>query len=223
MNATAFKIDLHTHSYGSPDGGLAVANYRYFLENHLLDFIAITDHGGVETAQQIQAELADLGERIIVGQEIQTTDGELIGLYLQKTIPAGLTPAQAVRQIKSQKGLVYVPHPFETVRSGISEAGLQAILHDVDIIEVYNGRAVFQSKSKLACATATRAGLARAASSDAHGRFGWGYMYSHVSTKPTRGNLVRQLQNAEYATRKVGMGVLYPKLNRLRKKFGGAK
>lgn len=186
------------------------------LESGKLDCVAITDHGNIDVAQKILANLDGLSDRIIVGEEIKTTDGEIVGLYLSKTIPEGLTPAETVAAILEQNGLVYVPHPFETVRSGISEKGLAAIIADVDIIEVCNGRAIFQNRENEAKQWAKRYKIASAASSDAHGRYGWGRTYSTVEKLPTRGSLVDLMRTASFSTKKVKlMGLAYPKLNRL--------
>lgn len=212
----SFKVDLHSHSIYSPDGGLKLSHYKYFLDNNLLDYIAVTDHGDIAGALEIQKQL---GDRIIVGEEIMTLEGEIVGLYLQEKIDNNLSATETVQRIKAQGGLVYIPHPFETVRSGISEATLGSIIADVDIIESVNGRAVLQNKSKLATEWAKNSGKAMAASSDAHGRFGWGYTYSQIHKKPTKENLVGLLGGAEYATKTVGAGILYPKLNRLKKKL----
>lgn len=213
----SLRLDLHTHSYGSPDGGLSTADYRQMLESGKLDCIAITDHGNIDVAQKILADLDGLSDRIIVGEEIKTTDGEIIGLYLSETIPEGLTPAETVAAIREQNGLVYVPHPFETVRSGISEKGLTAIIADVDIIEICNGRAIFQDRGKEAKQWAKQYKIASAASSDAHGRRGWGRTYSVLHVVPTRENLTQLLSTATYGFKKVGLGVLYPKLNRVKR------
>lgn len=179
--------------------------------------MAITDHGSIDFALDARKEF---GEQIIVGQEIMTNQGEIIGLYLHKPIKDGQEIMTAIRHIKEQGGLVYVPHPFENVRKGITEATLGSIISQVDIIEAANGRAMFQNKRKLASEWATTSGTAMAASSDAHGRFGWGYTYSSVLHKPTKATLVTLLADAAYATGNVGIGVVYPKLNRLKKKVG---
>ncbi len=219
----AYKVDLHTHSYGSPDGGLRLHDYHYFLENNLLDYIAITDHNTIETALKIQEQLGELGKRIIIGEEVMTTRGELIGLFLTSAVPKGLTPLEAAKRIRAQGGLVYVPHPFETVRSGLQAADLNEIEDVVDIVEAWNGRAIVGNRTQAAKTWAKQNEKPAAASSDTHGRFGWGYTYSVVETKPTAQNLATQLAKASYATRKVGMGVIYPKLNRLKKKVKGNK
>lgn len=215
-----YKIDLHTHSYGSPDGGLRLRHYQRVLDDGLLDFIAVTDHNRIDIAQEIQAAL---GRQIIVGEEITTTAGEIIGLYLKQAIPAGLTPQETIARIKAQKGLVYIPHPFETVRKGIPEPVLKKIAKDVDILEVHNGRAVFQNHSNRANRWVKDNNRVGASSSDAHGFRGWGKTYSCIEGKPTRENLVTLLSEASYAVHAPGViGLLYPKLNRAKSRFDNA-
>jgi len=210
------KIDLHTHSMASPDGALTIDDYRRMLENRSLSVVAITDHNTVEYALRAQAEL---GDQIIVGEEITTTEGEVIGLYLTETIPRGLTPAKTVKAIHKQGGLVCMPHPFESVRSGVTAETLDAIAGEVDIIEVHNGRAVFQNRSKQAYAWAALHNVAGVASSDCHGVSGWGKTYTVIPERPTKETLVQLLFEASYYTGFPGVrGVLYPKLNRLQKR-----
>jgi predicted metal-dependent phosphoesterase TrpH len=211
------RIDLHTHSETSPDGALTPKQYAAMLKKGGLHYIAVTDHNTIVMAQRLQAEI---GEQIIIGEEITAREGEIIGLFLTEAVPAALSVAETVACIREQGGLVYVPHPFETVRHGISLAVLDAIAADVDIIEVHNGRAVFQNTSRQAAAWALAHGVAGAASSDAHGVYGWGRTYSIIAEPPTRDNVVRQLAQAAYRVGRPGVrGVMYPKYNRLRKRI----
>jgi predicted metal-dependent phosphoesterase TrpH len=212
-----YKIDLHTHSSTSPDGALLTRHYRKVLEQRALDYIAVTDHDSISFAQELHKRL---GDQIIVGEEITTAEGEIIGLYLKSPVQSRLSAADTAKAIHEQGGLVYVPHPFETVRKGISQTTLDSISRDVDIIEVHNGRAVFQNKSGQAHSWAIRHSVPCASSSDAHGWWGWRKTYSLVSDKPTAKTLPSLLKNAEYIIGTVGMlGVLYPKFNRLRKRI----
>jgi len=207
-------VDLHTHSVASPDGSLRTADYHRMLASGKLDYIAVTDHDRIDFALKLRAKL---GEHIIVGEEISTQAGEIIGLFLSEPIAAGLTPAETVTHIHEQGGLVYVPHPFETVRKGLSEAALATIASQVDIMETYNGRSL-QNHSKLAAQWATEHNVVGAASSDAHGLRGWGNTCSTVTEAPTRESLLKALQTAQLQTKSTGViGRLYPKLNRLRK------
>lgn len=187
------------------------------LESGGLDFIALTDHNSIEFAKKLREELS---KKIIVGEEITAREGEIIGLFLSEVIPAGLTAAETVAKIHEQGGLVYIPHPFETVRKGLPLAALDAIAGQVDIIETHNGRAMFQNKGGQAKSWAEAHGKPTAVSSDAHGRAGWGKTYNIVAATLTRENLAALLANATYQKGFVGArGVLYPKFNRARKKF----
>lgn len=209
-----YKLDLHTHSIASEDGSLTLAQYRKMLDSGRLDYIAITDHDSVAMAMKARKAL---GERIIIGEEIGTRDGEIVGLYLTSLVPGGLSLEKSVRLIRAQGGIVYVPHPFETVRRGLSHASLTAIADDVDIMEIYNARAFIQNRSMEAIEWAEARDTAIAASSDAHGWAGWGRTYSLVKARPTADNLVSLLKLPELSTRSVGFrGLLYPKLNRIR-------
>jgi predicted metal-dependent phosphoesterase TrpH len=211
----AYRIDLHTHSTASPDGALRASSYAAMLSHGVLDAIAVTDHNTITLAQELHATL---GDRIIVGEEITTSQGELIGLYLQTVVPPFLSVLDTIRRIHEQGGLVYVPHPFETVRKGIPLNVLDELATMIDIIEVGNGRAVFQNRSLQAAAWAQNHNVAGAASSDAHGRAGWGRTYTTVTAMPTVHNLVNLLKTGECTTRNPGMaGLAYPKFNRLRK------
>lgn len=211
-----FKVDLHTHSTESPDGGIKLTEYARMLETGL-DYIAVTDHGTVAHARKLQATH---GDRIIVGQEIMTTAGELIGLYLQQSIPDQLDLEAAVAAIRQQGGLVYVPHPFETTRHGLQADSLALIADAVDIVETHNGRAMFQNKSSQAHAWAAEHGCAMAASSDGHSASGWGRTYSVIAAQPKRDNLVKLLSQASYVTGFPGLrAVLAPKMNRLHAKL----
>lgn len=212
-----YKVDLHTHSIASPDGGLKLADYRRILQRGKLDAVAITDHNTISFAQVAQARL---GEKvIIVGEEITTQQGEIVGLYLEEAVPAGLTLDEAIAAIRAQNGLVYVPHPFETVRQGIQQEDLDKIANAVDIVEIFNGRAIFQNRSKMAVAWTAEHQKVGAASSDAHGIVGWGRTCSLLQKVPRRETLVAQLAEAKYRAQSVQLGVLHPKVNRLYRKF----
>ncbi len=216
------KVDFHTHSIASPDGSLTLADYRQALDLGSLDYIAITDHNTTAFASYAQKEL---GDRIIIGEEITTKEGELIGLFLKQPIQKGLSARETANSIHAQGGLVYVPHPFETVRKGITLATLNAIADIVDIIETHNGRAVFQNFTKQAVAWSRAHNVPAAAGSDSHGRHGWGRTYSLLNGEGrlTPKNLCERLGGATLKRQTPSaMALIYPKLNRVRKRVGHA-
>lgn len=211
------RIDLHTHSSASPDGGITAENYRNMLESGGLHYVAITDHNRIDFAVKLQEEM---GERVIVGEEIKTDAGEIIGLYLKEVVPSHLSLQETVARIKTQGGIVYIPHPFEKIRSGVSEKNLEEITGDIDIIESVNGRAFTENHTKHVQEFAAAHGIAPCASSDAHGMYGWGNTFTSIAEAPTSDSLPKLLLSSAITYRKPSLRVLlYPKYNRARKLF----
>lgn len=220
MSQGANAVDLHTHSYGSPDGGLTVGDYRQMLSSGGLDWVAITDHNTIDAALEIRQALGEVGERIIVGEEVMTSEGELIGLFLAQTVKPGQSLRVSAEDILGQGGVLYVPHPFETVRSGVTPEALATLEGLPYIVETHNGRAYVGNKGAQARAWAEEHGVAQAASSDAHGPLGWGKTYTLMSSAPAPGlDWARALKHATLKRGRVGLGVVYPKYHRLRKLF----
>ncbi len=212
----AYKIDLHTHSIVSRDGGITARQYREILASKL-DYVAITDHD--EIATELISDQR-LGEKIILGQEIAALEGDFIGLYLKETIPEGLSFADAVAEVRRQAGLVYIPHPWEKWRRGLPGAVLEKNKHQIDIVEVFNARTPRQYYTDLALHFAQKNNFAMASSSDAHGALGVGSAYSIIKEMPTRENLVRLLREGELVrTHPPLRSYLYASLNRVTKRF----
>lgn len=210
-----FRVDLHTHSTASPDGGITLKQYRRILEAGILDCIAITDHSRIDFATQAKAVL---GDRIIVGEEIMTNLGEIVGLFLDKPIKSGMSPEDTIAAIREQNGIVYIPHPFESIRKGLHPATLELIQNDIDILEVCNGRAFLQNRSQQALVWAKLNKVAAAASSDAHGMVGLGRTFTTLAQVPTRDTITTLLKTGTLQTKRPKVrGLLYPKYNKVRK------
>lgn len=209
-----FKLDLHTHSSGSRDGGLRLEDYRLVLKE--IDYIAITDHDNLSEAKKIQAAL---GERIIVGCEVTTSKGDVIGLYIENDIPPGLSLKDTIENIHGQGGLVMIPHPFERWQRGsVTPNYLRELASSIDIIETYNGRSLSLAGRFKARRFARHLALAQASNSDAHGLAGIGKTYTIVKQKPTPANLVSQLKSARFVNGRVRFkGYLEPTINRRRR------
>lgn len=217
MNDKKYKLDLHSHSIISHDGGITKDGYKTLLDKGIIDCIAITDHNETSLAQALQK---DFGERIIVGEEIATMEGEIIGLFLQEKIPSGKSGEETIKHIQEQGGIVYIPHPFETNRQGMQNETLEKLSQFIAIMEVCNGRGFLRGKPNDALAFAASHKLAMAASSDAHSAMGAGTAYSVVSSMPTRETLVTLLQNGTLVTRYAPLiTLLSPAINRWKKKF----
>ena len=160
------KADLHTHTYFSPDALTSPEKYVQTCLKRRINCVAVTDHNDIGGALAVQ-KLASF--RVIIGEEVESSEGEIIGLFLREEVPAGLSPEESVRRIKDQGGLVCVPHPFDRFRhEHLAEAALMRILPQVDIIETLNARTTLRSDNEHASRFAQEHGLAMSAGSDAH-------------------------------------------------------
>ena len=160
------RVDLHTHTAYSSDSELALERAVAGWQRAGIDCVAVTDHNTIAGGLALR-EWAPL--RVIVGSEVRTCEGEIIGLFLEEEIARGLTPEETIRQIRDQAGVVMIPHPFDRFRrSRLSEAALMRILPQVDIIEVFNARTAFARDNRRAEALAAEHGLIPVAGSDSH-------------------------------------------------------
>lgn len=191
-----FKVDFHTHSSLSYDGGLTKSDYTKILQKRILDVVSITDHNDISFALQLKKEF---GEKIIIGEEIESLDGEIIGLFLTKKISPGLSAKNTIRQIRLQKGLVYIPHPFERQRKSIQIEAFEINKKEIDVVEVFNGRSFGRSKNQNALNVAIDNNFGKAASSDGHCALGVGTAYTLTDALPEAKNILSLLKNATYS------------------------
>ena len=131
-----------------------------------INCIAICDHGTAEGALRLR-DIAPFP--VIVAEEILTPKGEIIGMFLEQTIPSGLSVDKTIAQIRSQGGLVCIPHPYDMFRqSALRNNIIEEIAEQIDIIEVFNSRTLLPQNSAKALALALKYGVAKSAGSDAH-------------------------------------------------------
>ena len=170
------RVDCHLHTVASGDANLTLEQLAVRARDNGLDVVCVTDHN--ETSAAVAASALDLGVRIVVGEEIRTPDGDVIGLFLTERIPYVLPLAEVVARIRAQGGLVYVPHPFDRGRSSLG-AVLPRLCEqgDVDVIEVFNAKIADQALNDRAAVLAAAYGLPGGAGSDAHDSDGVGAAY----------------------------------------------
>jgi len=131
-----------------------------------INCLAVADHNTITGALRLR-EIAPF--RIIVSEEILTSGGEIIGLFLEQEIPAKLAIEEAIARIKEQNGLVCIPHPYDTLRfSAFSNRAFEAIMPQVDIIEVFNSRSLFPGGERKAKLLAHQYNKLASCGSDAH-------------------------------------------------------
>ena len=79
-----------------------------------------------------------------------------------------MTFAETVAAIREQEGVVYVPHPFDRLHAIPFPATLHRHLAEIDVLEVYNARLLFEAYNDEALRFARKYGLLAGAGSDAH-------------------------------------------------------
>jgi predicted metal-dependent phosphoesterase TrpH len=175
--ALAFA-DFHIHTRFSRDSILAEEKFVRIAIERGLTHVAVTNHNNVEGAIAVRDKVAELGlaDRltVILGEEVSTADGEVVGVFLQRTIPRGLSAEETADAIHEQGGLVSIPHPFDPFRaSHIRREPLERLAEagKIDMVEVFNSRVTFGRHNQEAAEFAARHRIPGIACSDSHSSF----------------------------------------------------
>ena len=168
------RIDLHTHTHYSPDGITSPQRLVQACVRKGITCVAVTDHNTIRGALAVK-EIAPF--RVIVGEEIRSAEGEIIGLFLSEEVPPGLSAQDTIERIRAQGGLVSLPHPTDRFRGGVGAEGLAHLAPLVDIVEVMNARTTLGRDNDEAARLAGEHGLVAVAVSDAHSPWEIGRVY----------------------------------------------
>ena len=212
----------HTHTKYSPRCGVVEPEDLVKMAiSKGLNGIAVTDHDTIKGAVAAKRfETPDF--EVIVGCEIKTTNGELIGLYLQEEI-ISRTPMEVIQEIHDQGGIVVVPHPFDRFRSARFD-NISKYLKDIDAIEVFNSRCISDESNILARDFATKYGkryhLSMVGGSDAHylNEVGLGYT-NIVGSTDENGDMASRMMYALQNSKTDGAGRRSSLINHVRTKI----
>jgi predicted metal-dependent phosphoesterase TrpH len=194
-------LDLHVHTSASFDSLATPAAVVRAAASRGLTHLAITDHdvidGALEATRIAAAEFPEL--RIIVGQEVKTSKGDLIAAFIERPIASGLPAADAIAEIRSQGGLVGIPHPFDHFRGSLLvDAEMASIAPLVDWVETHNARIMVGNGNERAAVFARENALPGVAVSDAHAVMEIGVAYVALDGDPsTPEGLLAALPSAE--------------------------
>jgi len=171
-------VDFHIHTRFSRDSILTEEKFITKAVERGLTHVVVTNHNNVEGAIAVRDKVADMGLShrltVILGEEVSTRDGEVVGVFLTKTIPRGLSANETADEIHRQGGLVSIPHPFDPFRgSHIKEGPLRnlADVGKIDMVEVFNCRVTLPRHNQEAADFAARFGIPGIAASDSHSSF----------------------------------------------------
>jgi predicted metal-dependent phosphoesterase TrpH/glycosyltransferase involved in cell wall biosynthesis len=193
--------DLHMHTEHSHDCAVPVVDLLDYAEAQGLGAIAITDHNVFAGAEEA-AKLAR-GRRLVVipGEEVKTDAGEVIGLFLEREIPRGMSMKDTIAAIREQNGVVYLPHPFDRLHTIPDAPTLHSHLAEIDVFEVYNARLLFEGFNDEALRFARKYNLTMGAGSDAHVLQGVGTGLVRMRAFETPEEFLMSLRSAEILRR----------------------
>jgi predicted metal-dependent phosphoesterase TrpH len=159
------KTLIHVHTDYSFDSNITLENLLAFARHNGFGCLAVTDHDTIEGALRLR-HMTDI--RVIVGEEISTQQGHLVGLFLEKRVPPGMSARDSALAIREQGGLVFAPHPFVgSVGCGLGRAVYQ-ITDLLDAVEVCNGQNLLPTADRRARRFAAEAGLPGYVGADSH-------------------------------------------------------
>jgi predicted metal-dependent phosphoesterase TrpH len=201
--------DLHMHTAWSHDCSIDPAELVDYAEAQGLGAIAVTDHNVFGGALEA-ADYASGRELVVIpGEEVKTDgQGEVIGLFLEREIPRGLSFADAIAAIREQGGLVYIPHPFDRLHAIPDPRTLHRHLADIDVFEVYNARLLLEAYNEEALRFARKYNLTMGAGSDAHVLQGVGTGALEMRAFRDPEEFVVSLRNAEVLRRPKSLAYL---------------
>ena len=182
------RYDLHIHTHYSKCSNLKPDVILKTAKEKGLNGIAITDHNSIKGALEVAKLNKDKNFEVIIGEEIKTLQGEVLGLYLKQEIITD-NLEDAINQIKKQGGLAILAHPFAYIRQSF-RGDIEKLKNKLDGIECFNSRTLYPWLDKRANKLAETHNLAKTGSSDAHFWFEIGAGYTEF-----KGSLKQALKN----------------------------
>lgn len=201
------RLELHCHTKYSNDSLQSFHLLYWKCRVKKIKYIAITDHNNLAGAIAFEQFCKKRGSKVhvIKGEEVLTTEGEIIGLYLKKEIPEGLSPEATIEQIIDQDGVVYIPHPYDEKRNRtvLDEDAIDRNVDKIDCIECHNGRNVFQRFDVKQSEIAQKYGLRKIIGSDAHTSLEIGRNYIDVNVEPVdRSSFLKAIEKPTFHKKK---------------------
>ena len=198
------KIEFHCHTIGSPDSLVKPSDLVARCRQLGIDRVVITDHNTIAGA--LQAKVID-PDRVIVGEEIATSKGELLAAYVKEEIPRGLTPNETIKRLREQGAFISVSHPFDSLRGKYwKKEDLKEILPQLDAIEIFNSRCLRASFNQEAEDFAQEHDLLGTSGSDAHTLMELGRGVMTLPEFDDAAALRLVLEHAQYTRTRSGLG-----------------
>ena len=213
------KVDLHVHTCHSPCGMIAPYKIETIAVKKGLDAVAITDHNTIDGALKLASCAKVI--KVIVGEEVYTNQGEVIGYFLKEPIKPFLSVQETIHAIRAQGGIVSIPHPFDRLRSSsITRDALNQVIAEVDMIEVFNGRDILQKIDNRFLKESRKNGVVEIVGSDAHQAIEVGRSLVVMEHFQTPEEFLQNIRNAQLIFRKNPLWVhIVTKIMKIFKRF----
>jgi len=193
------RVEFHCHTIFSKDSLISPQTLVDICRRKGIDRVVVTDHNTIAGARAAQA--LDPG-RVIVGEEIMTTRGEILASYVTEEIPSMLSPLKTIELLRAQGSFISVSHPFDEWRSGgWKEKDLLGIISLVDAIEVYNSRCMSPAFNRRAGEFARQHNLGGTVGSDAHAAFELGRSLNLLESFQGPDEMRQVIRRAAFQTR----------------------
>lgn len=169
------RADLHLHTTYSDGAPTVPELLDAVAARGDLAVIAVTDHDTIAGAT-LARDLAAGGRypfEVVVGEEITSREGHIVGLFLDAPIAPGQSAAATVAAVHAQGGLAFAAHPFfrdrpRRARRTMDGVGALAARLPFDAIEVANSTPFLEWANLRARRCAARHGIPAIGASDAH-------------------------------------------------------
>lgn len=199
------RVAIHLHTDYSFDSNFAPAEVVAAARAERLACIAITDHDEIDGALEAR-RCAGRDLEVIVGEEISTRDGHLIGLFLRERIAPGASAAETIRRIRAQGGLVLAPHPFSTLCDNSLGAVLHSIADRIDAVEIHNAQNPLPWQDWSAARFAAERKLAAYVGADTHVRGRLAPAWQEMPPFSTPAEFLAALRSARHVCGRFGPG-----------------
>ena len=134
------KYDLHIHTHLSRCSRIKPEKLLKIAKERGLNGIAVTDHNTIKGGLAVSELNKDQDFEVIVGAEMKTVDGEILGLYLNEEIKSR-EMFEVIDEIKQQGGIAIIAHPTARFRSSLKQPCME-LKGRIHGIEAFNSRAL---------------------------------------------------------------------------------
>jgi len=224
------RLILHIHTNFSHDSYITPTEIISQCKEHNIKYIGLTDHCSAKGALKYKGQIEKQGIKVIVGEELKTQSGEIIGLFLSKHIDCKdndkelIKLDKAIAEIRKQNALVLAPHPFDVTRLGIGRENLEKFRDKIDAYEIFNARTKINYFNKKAKQYVKENDLIPFIGSDAHIAREIPNAIIEMEDFKSKEEFLQNLMHTDtkfYKKRLKLIDIIRPTMNKIRKKLFG--